>query len=186
MIAAHYIALLLLSTAAEGSREHHQIIELNGAGIWASLLELELVERVPSELGWLYRLSDRGQVLVAHILALPLPQRVSAYSMGPQVTAGGAHIVHSPRMTATEVAARQSLGSIEQQSPPPTADDDNYVHTVAPVSMLPRVEVPTDSGQRRAAARAWLDKGYSVNEVAEMLKLEQAEVEAIFFGGGTG
>lgn len=178
MIAAHYIALLLLSTADVGSREHREIVDANGPGIWQALLELDLVDQLP--IG--YRLSDRGQVLVAHILALPLPQRVSAYSMGgAQVTAGAAHIVHS-----AQSAVRTGQHLVQQPTPAAATspvDDENYVHTVAPVSMLPKISVPTDPAQRRTEARAWLDRGYSVNEVATMFDLDTAEVESIFFRG---
>lgn len=168
MTAAHYIALLLLSTAGKETREHREIIELNGPGVWVALSELQLVER-HGEHG-LWRLTERGAALVEHVITLPLPERVMAWRM----PSSGVSI---------ETVARLVSAPIVQ---PPAADSDPEVPPPKPPAPKPiQGVVPEESAAaRHAQARELLDRGFGVQEVAETLELELPTVEGIFFGNG--
>jgi hypothetical protein len=162
MIAAHHIALLLLSTAALGSREHGEIIEQNGPGVWLALGELQLVERESEQSLW--QLTERGRVFVDHILSLPLPQL--AWRMpGQQQPVMPMQLPTTPWSFAAKPVTLEDTAS----APPPT-----------PVSMLPKVDIPTDPSELNLLANRYLDQGYGMNEVATMLKLDPAQMKAIF------
>lgn len=104
------------------------------------------------------RLTDRGQVFLEHVLALPLPEPVSAWRMpGASVT------VASAPMPETE----------EGVAPPPPP----------PPTRLTRRQIPTDPVELRAEALRMLDSGCGMNETAELLKLSPDQVQAIFYGG---
>lgn len=172
MTAAHYIALLLLSTAAEGSREHLEIIEYNGEGIWLSLHDLNLVERDGAEEPW--HLTERGRVLVEYLLELPLPEQVSAWKM-PGVA------ISMPRMPTVE-AQWPIPGSvtwvpgadIEDGPPPPKPPLPKPIPGITPAS---------DPDGKRAQARELINRGYGTSEIADTLEMSQSEVEQIFFAG---
>lgn len=183
MTAAHYIALLLLSTAAEGSREHLEIIEQNGPGIWVSLAELDLVEQDNG--GGPLRLSERGRVLVDYVLRLPLPQQVNVWQM-PGVS------IRMPIMPAASIgeavrrwnesgvpAGRANLqpgnADLETDGPPPPK--------APPPKPIPGITAAEDPQARRAQALELMNRGYGTSEIADTLEMDAGEVEQIFFRG---
>lgn len=174
MTAAHYIGLLLLSTAAEGSREHLEIIEQNGPGIWLALYAEALVEKRESEQP-LWHLSERGRVLVDHVLALSLPEQVTAWRMpdpssnqvwptrtGAPLDAASAHVV--PPVTI----------AIDEDGPPPPIPKRKPIPGITPAA---------DPADRREQVQDLLNRGFGTSEIAQTLEMDHAEVEQIFFGG---
>lgn len=178
LIAAHHIALLLLSTAAVGSREHREIIEQNGPGVWLALGELQLVERESEQSLW--QLTERGRVLVDHVLSLPLPEL--AWRMP-----GQQQPVMPVRPSAVD-PVQLALNSLGSMAPWPFAAkavtlEDNGptpARPPAPVSMLPKVDIPEDPEALEQRANQLLNSGYGLNEVKEMLKLSSAQAQAFF------
>lgn len=164
MIAAHHIALLLLSTAAAGSREHGEIIEQNGPGVWLALGELQLVERESEQSLW--QLTERGRVLVDHVLSLPLPQL--AWRMPGQ---------QQPVMPLYQPWLDKDIRLLR---PGPAEPSGPAPRPPAPVSMLPKVDIPEDPVALEQRANELLNGGYGLNEVKEMLKLSSAQAQAFF------
>lgn len=190
LLAAHHIALLLLSTAAPTSPEHHEIIEQNGPGVWHALEELGLVESRGDEQTTLWVLSERGQVLVEHVLALPLPEPVRAWRM-PGAPPPSAPAVSPSSGRPIEVdweGGKRSLagGNLQPGNADSSAtdDDDGPAPPRAPnPKPIPGITLAEDPQARRNQARQLLERGYGAREVAETLELPEAEVEQMFFGG---
>lgn len=184
LTAAHHIGLLLLSTAAVESREHAEIVMANDPGIWLSLSDLKLVERGDEHALW--RLTERGRVLVEHVLALPLPEPVRAWRM-PGAPSPFAPAVSPNAGRPIEVdweAAKRSLAASDLQpgnaAPPP--DDDTPPPRAPNPKPIPGIVLAEDPQARRNQARQLLDRGFGAREVAETLELPEAEVEQMFFG----
>lgn len=181
MTAAHYIALLLLSTAVEGSPDHAQIIVQNGPGIWLSLSSLNLVEREPEQVLWV--LTGRGRALIEHILGLPLPEQVTSWQMP------GA----SQQSTATsiqEAMRRWNESGVPAAAPPnlqpvnaDSEDDGPPPPKPPPPKPIPGITPAEDPQARRDQARDLMNRGYGTSEIADTLEMSQSEVEQIFFGG---
>lgn len=167
MIAAHHIALLLLSTASVGSREHGEIIEQNGPGVWIALGDLQLVERESDQALW--QLTERGRILVDHVLSLPLP--VLAWRMPVQQQP-----VMPPHQPQFDIRLMRA-GPIGFVPAEPVEDPPQ---PPAPLSMLPKVDIPTDPAELESQANMLLNRGYGLNEVAQMLKLSPTQAKAIF------
>lgn len=136
----------------------HALVEIAFSGVPASentrtqLVHFKLIQADAPEL------TERGQVFLGHVLALPLPEPVSAWRMpGASVT------VASAPMPETE----------EGVAPPPPP----------PPTRLTRRQIPTDPVELRAEALRMLDSGCGMNETAELLKLSPDQVQAIFYGG---
>lgn len=183
LTAAHHIALLLLSSAAEGSREHAEIVMANDAGIWLSLSDLKLVDRQDEHALW--SLTERGHVLVEHVLELPLPEPVRAWRM-PGAPSPSAPAV-SPRVDVDWDAARDALRSDRTNLQPPSADSSTDDEDGIPRPPLPKpipgIVLAEDPQARRNQARQLLDRGFGVNEIAETLELPAVEVEQMFLAG---
>ncbi len=182
MTAAHYIALLLLSTAAEGSREHHEILDQNGEGIWLSLGDLKLVEREQppdtSDRGF-WCLTERGRALVEHILELPLPEQVTTWRM-PSI----------PANSIGEAVRRWNESGVPAAAPPnlqpPSADsepDGPPPPKAPPPKPIPGIAPAEDPQARRAQALELMNRGYGTSEIADTLEMDRGDVEQIFFGG---
>lgn len=174
MTAAHYIALLLLSTAAKGSREHVEIIEQNGPGVWVALAADQLVVR-SGEQG-LWHLTERGNVLVTHVLMLPLP--VLGWRMMPGVS--GPVMPRMPMVEVTEVLPIPGSvtwvtdADIDGGMPPPKPPTPRPIPGVTPAA---------DPLARRQQALELMNRGCGTSEIADTLGMPQSEVEQIFFGG---
>ncbi|HEX5461907.1 MAG TPA: hypothetical protein VFX20_18225 [Steroidobacteraceae bacterium] len=173
LIAAHYIALLLLSTCERGSKEHQEIIEMNGPGVWLALAELHLVQRFPK----LWTLTERGQVLVDHILVLPMP--VNAWRM-PNLHSTSAVSETEPPLTATAQALHNAdtiLGvgtatAEDEGEPPPRPPAPKPIQGIVPAA---------DPAARLKQAEQLLERGYGVSEIAETLEMSADEIERAFF-----
>lgn len=109
-------------------------------------------------------LTDRGQVFLAHVLGLPLPESVPAWRMpGASVTVSA----------AGPVQPGEPLVEDEGVAPPPPP----------PASMLPKVDIPTDPVALKARALQLADSGFGLGEVSRMLQLTPEQSQAIFYGG---
>lgn len=183
MTAGHYIALLLLSTAEEGSVEHTQVIVQNGPGVWLALREQNLVEREAEQFLW--RLSDRGRALVEHVLTLPLPEQVTAWRMPGALIATPASLHTAMQIwqanagSVTWVDAEEELplnaGTPADDGPPPPKPP-------AP-KPIPGITPAEDPQDRRAQVLNLINRGFGTSEIATTLEMSQGEVDAIFFAG---
>lgn len=199
MTAAHYIALLLLSTAAEGSTEHAEIVRMNDAGIWLSLSDLKLVERAREQ--GLWYLTERGRVLVAHILELPLPEPVSAWRMPASLEASCAAWERDDprrRLTSLEDAFaeeparsivdgalhRLAAGILHSPSADLAADDDTPPPRPPPPKPIHGITPAADPDERMKQAGELLDRGFGLNEVAETLEMDAGAIDRHFYPGG--
>lgn len=102
-------------------------------------------------------LTDRGRVFLEHVLALPLPEPVSAWRMP------GAAV------SAAVTAAQETAEGIAPPPPPPP-------------TRISRRPIPTDPAELRVEALRMMDSGFGMNETAEFLKLSSDQVQAIFYG----
>jgi hypothetical protein len=171
MTAAHYIALLLLSTAVEDSREHREIIEQNGPGIWLALSELDLVESPSDELHW--RLTERGRVLIDYVIGLPLPEQVSAWRM-PGVSISMPLVEAQQRQFWPFAAKPVTVSDADDDGPPPPKP--------SPPKPIPGITPAADAESKRAQALELINRGFGTSEIADTLEMDQGEVERIFFG----
>lgn len=198
MTAAHYIALLLLSTAAEGSREHADIVGMNDPGIWLSLSDLKLVERAREQ--GLWYLTERGRVLVAHILELPLPEAVSAWRMPGLLEASRAAwerddprrrltlledaFTGEPARGIVEGALHRLAGNLHSSSADSAADEDTPPPRPPPPKPIHGITPAADPDERMKQAGELLDRGFGLNEVAETLEMDAGAIDRHFFPGG--
>lgn len=189
LIAAHHIALLLLSTAKEQSPEHHDIVELNGPGVWQALAELDLVEREDGRTLWY--LSARGQQHVEALLALPLPGASTPASsrksrLGRVLRAASAPGVARKRSRSAQnlhlAAATSGPEQLGAGIPPAADEDEGEAPPRAPnPKPIPGVIPAGTHAERMKQAEQLLNSGYGVNEVAETLEIDAGEVERMFF-----
>ena len=193
MTAAHYIALLLLSTVAEYSPEHLEIIQQNGEGIWVALYELSLVEPLDKPFAW--RLSERGRALVEHILDLPLPEQVTSWRMpAASVVDRALQVIGSNpwpfagkpvRLESGGEVASRYADAIFGNTPSFELNDDNDPPPPKPPppKPIPGITPAEDPQARRAQALELINRGYGTSEIADTLEMARGEVEQIFFGG---
>lgn len=186
LIAAHHIALLLLSTAKEQSPEHHDIVELNGPGVWKALAELDLVNR-DGEHG-LWYLSTRGQAYVEAILTLPLPGASTPAPsrksrLGRVLRAASASGVAHRRKSLREQARPESLDvDTKLQSASADSEDEGEAPPRAPnPKPIPDIIPAAEQGERFKQAEQLLNRGFGLNEVAETLEIDVNEVERRYF-----
>lgn len=195
LIAAHHIALLLLSTAAPHSDEHADIVELNDAGIWKALEELDLV----LEEDQLWHLTKRGQQYVEALLALPLPgastpassrksrlARVLRAASAPGVRrrrASQADVRGPKRQIKRAIAAHPEASEVDPKLQSPSADSDDGEAPPRPPNPkpIPDIQPAATEAERFKQAEALFNRGFGLNEVAETLELNADELERRYF-----
>lgn len=129
-----------------------------------TLAAAALIERDPIG-NW--RISNRGQVLLSHVLALPMPEQVTEWRMPGES-------LPARRVSAWDGLTAWSLAEVQAASPP------SKPPRVGPKSPYP---VPDDlEGKKQLAARL-MNESYGMQEIAEMLDMPASQVEEIFFGG---
>jgi hypothetical protein len=128
------------------------------------LLAEELV--VASEQG--HELTERGRVFLECVLALPLPERVTAWRMPG---------------TSPLLQDVQTVRGLEFTLLPDNAEGEPPPKPPAP-KPIPGVVPAEDMAVRREQVKALLNRGYGTSEIAETLELELSVVEGIFFDNG--
>ncbi|MHB8817298.1 MAG: hypothetical protein ACYDAE_29100 [Steroidobacteraceae bacterium] len=176
LIGAHYIALLLLSSCGESLAGRAEIIEANGPGVWLALQELGLIDRSSERTLW--DLTERGQVLVEHILELPLPEPVRAWRMpgAPSPSAPAA----TERVIAKDVLEQwRSLQPVDAESC--AQEDGEPPPRPPPPKPIPGIAVAETLAERLKQGAELLGRGYGVTEVAETLELDANELDRFAF-----